>query len=641
MLAEKIRNAAKEIANTPHDCLLTNRSLGSRPRGAEKMNAVSRNTPAVLRIDDLLLDTGSRQVTRNGEPLNVSGLTFDLLFTLADEAPALVTYERLADQVWNGRPVSPETIRQRAKMLRHALADDAKSPRYFEPVRGQGYRLLVNTERVVGSMAAAQGGRRRSFVPYAAVAALIAIVGLLWIRDNAPPSVAVLPLVDFSEQGDQRHFADGIAEQLINELSNLDGLDVASRTESFFFRGPAHDLKTIGDTLGVSAVLEGSFRKSGDQIRITMQLVEVATGRNLWAKTFDRDLQDVFVVQDDIAASVAGALGVQLGVGGANGFRGAGTRNLRAYEAYMKEDYTTALQLDPSYAPAWGAEGIVIAGTMWRSPPSEAPAILERALEHVTKALELDPTSARAHSTFGTLMHATRNLARSEQAHAKALSLRRNEAGLMHYANMLMRNGMSTKALAAYEERSALLRIPDPHLNVRTFNVYVSLSQFDKARAAIEQLQDEFRPMGRLTLALNAGGMQDVREAMSEMPPGTIEGRLLFQPLLSMLDSRDRVLGHTRALAADDSVFWPDKYKTLAMLAAYFDEPAMAFDIFSREIMLTPIRFGTLWYPVMAEMRRLPGFKAFVVDIELDDYWRDYGWSDFCRPQGADDFVCE
>ena len=124
------------------------------------MHATPENSPVRYQIGDLVLDTGSRRVTRDGEPLSIGGLTFDLLLALAQASPSMASYDDLARSVWEGRPVSPETIAQRAKMLRDGLSDDAKSPRYLELIRGQGYRLVTDA-RVLGDESPGKSIRRR------------------------------------------------------------------------------------------------------------------------------------------------------------------------------------------------------------------------------------------------------------------------------------------------------------------------------------------------------------------------------------------------------------------------------------------------------------------------------------------------
>src|SRR5262249_52995928 len=121
-------------------------------------------------------------------------------------------------------------------------------------------------------------------------------------------SIAVLPFVDMSPARDQDYFCEGIAEELINSLTRIDGLRVAARTASFQFRGVCADVRAVGQQLGVETLLEGSVRKAGDQLRVTVQLIEVATGFHLWSERFDRALDDVFAIQDEIAQSVVATL---------------------------------------------------------------------------------------------------------------------------------------------------------------------------------------------------------------------------------------------------------------------------------------------------------------------------------------------
>ncbi len=396
------------------------------------MDATPDNPPAYYRIGDLVLDTGARRVIRGRTNLKLAGLTYDLLLALAQAAPSMLSYDALAEQIWNGRPVTPETIAQRAKMLRDALSDDARSPRYLELIRGQGYRLLPDVE-IIDRPRSVISNRR--WIPWA-VAAATALAAILAYSIYSDPgrarSVAVLPFTDMSPLGDQQYLADGVAEEVISHLAALEGLDVASRTESFFYRNESRDLQGIARALNVSTILEGSVRKSDEDIRVTVQLIDVDSGYQLWSKNFDEKLEDIFQIQDEIAASVAGALGVQLGVGTINQFPGAGTRSFDAYEAFLKNDFAEAIKLDPNYAAAWAAEGLRIAGTMWLNMPREAPAILKRAYLHTETALRLDPQSAQAHADFATMNYATMAWNRSEASYARALSMRRDTYVLGH-----------------------------------------------------------------------------------------------------------------------------------------------------------------------------------------------------------------
>lgn len=603
------------------------------------MDETPDKPPVFYRIDDLVIDTGSRRVSRGRKILKLGGLTYDFLVALIDAAPAMLSYDALGERVWQGRPVAPETIAQRAKMLRDALSDDARSPRYVELIRGQGYRLLGDVE-TVDSEPRRPGLTR--WMPWATAAGLVLVAVVLAAMIRTPqrtPSVAVLPFADMSPMSNQQYLADGIAEELINHLADLDGLDVASRTESFAYPTESRDIKRMGRALDVSAILEGSVRKSEDEIRVTVQLIDVDSGYHLWTQNFDEELDDIFDVQDEIAASVAGALGVQLGVGAINQFTGAGTRNFAAYEAFLKNDYVAAIRLDRAYAAAWAAEGLRIASTMWLHMPREAPAILERAFEHTQTALRLDPQSARAHADFATMNYATMDWIRSEQAFAEALSLRRDEYALQHYANMMMRTGRTSRAQQLHEERDALM--PDAYtqhpLRVR---VDLARNDLDAARARIPRLYANSRPHMNLFIALNSGSVAEVQAAIDALPTNLTVYQELYEPVRDLLNSPDRALPFLRSLLHDPARQWPSKYQGIALLAAFLDAPDMALEALLQDIPYTAIRLGTLWYPVMADVRQMEAFKTVVTDLNLVDYWREYGWGDFCRPVGEDDFAC-
>jgi serine/threonine-protein kinase len=182
------------------------------------------------------------------------------------------------------------------------------------------------------------------------------------------PSIAVLPFKNLSTDPDSEFFSDGLAEEILNALAQIDGLRVAARTSSFSFKGKSADLAEIGSKLHVSTVLEGSVRRAGNRIRVTAQLVDVSGGFQLWSERYDRELADIFDVQDEIARAIAGKLKVTLAAGGPRLVKPA-TSSLPAYELYLRgralllkrgrhvvegtECLKRAVELDPEFAQAW------------------------------------------------------------------------------------------------------------------------------------------------------------------------------------------------------------------------------------------------------------------------------------------------
>lgn len=465
-------------------------------------------------------------------------------------------------------------------------------------------------------------------------------------------SIAVLPFIDLSPDGDQQHFADGIAEELLNELNRLEGLSVAGRTSSFAFRDRNEDLRKIGESLSVSSILEGSIRRDKDRIRITAQLINAADGYHLWSRTYEREIVDIFTIQEQIAAAVAGALGVSLGVGDVNSFRGAGTNNVEAYDAYLQvinsQDLDRAdairmleraVRLDPGYAAAWAALGLSIGTTMWISPVDEAPEILDRAIPHLLRAVELESDSAYAYTLLATVNYARLDWIQSEDYYSKASGISFNGSTLYNYGNMLMRAGRSTDAIRIYEAAATAERHPVGAGSL-SVNATIALRQFAEARNVSQQMSPGGQALINYLIALNEGDPATIMSAIAELPQSGVSGEELFGPVLRAFESAEEVRIILQTVYGDPDLEWPSKFHDIALVAAYFGDPELSLEAISVEARLTTIRLGALWYPVMSQVRQLPAFAELVTDINLYDYWQAYGWSDFCRPTGDENFKC-
>ncbi len=267
-------------------------------------------------------------------------------------------------------------------------------------------------------------------------------------------SVAVLPFDSLSAESDDQYFGDGLAEELINVLSRIEGLDVPARTSSFRFRGGDRDIRQIGRQLGVSTVLEGSVRRSGDRVRISAQLISVADGYHLWSSTYDRDLDDIFAIQDEVARAIAEELKVEIHRDMDAGPIRRYTDNRLAYETYLKgryfwlrrdqhgmqkahELFEQALTIDPDYALA----RVGLADVYWTlavyvlAPPRTLHA---RARDEATRALELDESLAEAHVSLAALDMIQANWESAERGYRHAIELRPNYAYAHAYYAVLL-----------------------------------------------------------------------------------------------------------------------------------------------------------------------------------------------------------
>ena len=252
------------------------------------------------------------------------------------------------------------------------------------------------------------------------------------------PSIAVLPFLDLSPGKDQQYFCEGVAEEILNALTRIRDLHVAARSSSFQFSSQAGDVKAIGRKLGVTAILEGSVRKSGRRLRVTAQLVNVVNGYHIWSREFDEDLEDVFAIQDEIAASIAGALVETIGEREKEAIRAVPRTDVNAYDYYLRgrqffkrfhkvdieharQMFWQALDIDPNFALAWAGYADCHSFLMMYVDPD--PVHAQQADRASKRALELGPEQAEAHASRGLACLVGRDFNNAEAAFREALHL--------------------------------------------------------------------------------------------------------------------------------------------------------------------------------------------------------------------------
>jgi adenylate cyclase len=248
-------------------------------------------------------------------------------------------------------------------------------------------------------------------------------------------SICVIPFENISGDPEQTYFSDGITEDIITDLSHVSSLDVTSRNSAFVYKGQRISIPEIARELGVRYVLEGSVRKAGNRVRITAQLIEGPTDKHLWAERYDRDLDDIFAVQDDISRSIVAALKIRLGSSESRAIAQRGTNSPEAYRFYlMARRYwlggwarrrnliirlcEKALQIDPEYARAWALLSICQADLRFTADNSG-----QYGLEAAERALELDPNLADAHAAKARILLARGKVDESWKYHQRALEL--------------------------------------------------------------------------------------------------------------------------------------------------------------------------------------------------------------------------
>jgi TolB-like protein/DNA-binding winged helix-turn-helix (wHTH) protein len=306
--------SVKDLYNSFNNQIVTNllRKNSMTLRRAENLGA--------YRIDDIVVDTVRREVKRGGKTLKLGKLSYRLLVLLAEEAPRVVDRGEIIDRIWAGRFVTADTVKQRIVLLRKALGDDARAPRYISVVRGQGYKLIARVQPLeIGSLEE-NGWRPQRAATIAIGSAFAAIIAVAWLlslwfaepRDEAPRSIAVMAFADLSEDGGRQWFADGLSNDIGTRLQDIPDLRVAAWTSTQSLAAKQFTAGEIGTILDVSHVLDGAIRFVGEKFRVDVQLNEASTDTQLWADRYEGAMTDILTVQEEIAVDVADQLRVML-----------------------------------------------------------------------------------------------------------------------------------------------------------------------------------------------------------------------------------------------------------------------------------------------------------------------------------------
>jgi TolB-like protein len=406
-------------------------------------------------------------------------------------------------------------------------------------------------------------------------------------------SVAVLPFVNMSSDPEQEYFSDGMAEQVLDQLSRVPGLRVIARTSSFAFRSKEVDVATIAQRLNVSHVLEGSVRKAGNRVRITAQLIRASDSSHLWSETYDRELTDVFAIQDEIATAVVQKLKVTL-LGGKLPARST-TASLDAYSLYLqgrylfdrhgREDmekavslYRKALELDPSYAPAWAAlaeVGWILAEEGYR----EVDAAARDSLESAQRALHLDPQLALAHSMTGNIKFSYYwDWPAADASFKRAVACDPGDMGATFRSGLLALGlGRVNDAVALFR-RAVTLSPISPSAHEWLSHAYLASNRLDDAekeiRTALDLSPDLSQGWYRLGFVLLEKGMATAAlEAMQKERAENwrLPGLALAWHALGRRTESDRALGEAIGKYADTMAY------QIAEVYAYRGEADEAF----------------------------------------------------------------
>jgi adenylate cyclase len=377
------------------------------------------SSQGTIRFGDLNVDLHSGELRKRGMRIKLQVQPFQVLQMLLEHAGEVVTREELQKRIWPADTFVDfdQGLNNAVKRLREALGDDAEKPRFIETLSKRGYRFISPVEELVKEP-------RIPAMPASAVTV---------------DSIVVLPFTNMSADPENEFFADGITEEIINALAQLPQLYVVARSSAFSFKGKHIDPRVVGEQLKVRTILEGSVRKAGDCLRITAQLVNAADGFHLWSERYDREMRDIFAIQDDIARSIAERLTLTLDRTERESLVRAGTKNLEAYQLYLKgrtlvyrrggaiphavECFEKAVRLDPDYALAWAglADAYSALGYYGLAPTQ---ACMPKGTEAARRAVALGPSLAEAHAALAmAALMGTWDEAEAEREFLRALDL--------------------------------------------------------------------------------------------------------------------------------------------------------------------------------------------------------------------------
>lgn len=399
-----------------------------------------QSAPAGLRFDKFHLDPASGELHQNGHKIPLTPKAFELLRVLVEHPGQVVTRDELRAKLWAADTFVEfdDSLNHTVKRLRRALGDSAENPQFIETLPRYGYRFIVKVEtpdaleppespkptpsRQVGTHAIVVGAALLVFVAVLLGFNVGGLRGRWFGRASSPPirSLAVLPLSNLSGDSQQDYFADGMTDALITDIAKVHGLKVISRTSVMRFKDTKEPLPEIARTLGVDGILEGSVQRSGEHVRITVQLIRAPTDTHLWAESYERNTRDILTLQGEIAQAVVREIKVTLAPNEAQRVAAARPVDPAVYELYLKGRYEAdrllqegikksldyfqqVINLDPTFTPAYCglADSYTTLGIDGFAAGND---VYPKAKEAALKALQLDPNSAEAHASLGFVL---------------------------------------------------------------------------------------------------------------------------------------------------------------------------------------------------------------------------------------------
>jgi transcriptional activator of cad operon len=483
----------------------------------------SRDKEGALQIGEWIVNPSRDSISKGAETQKLEPRTMRLLLCLADAGGEVVSVDRLLNEVWSGVIVGSASVYQSVSQLRKLLGDVDPDPTYIATVPRKGYRLIAPVTRLDApsgtSAAAAVPSAEPTQLPprsrtkplllgAALLIALIAVGAVIWKKTSTGRllstvnSIVVLPFIDMTADKSDQSFCDGLTEELSSWLAQIPTLRVVARTSAFAFRGQEQDVRKIGKALDTNHILEGSLRRSGNRMRITVQLIDARTGYHLWSEDFDRPIDDAIKIQEDISRSVAGTLQVRLTTDSERQLAARRTTDSQAYQLYLLgrhfaqllpestaraiELYRQVLVADPNFTPAYPELAYALLNqAQFRGTPIDDVATQLEPL--IATALRLDDRMSAAYAVRGALRASQSRTKEALDDLQHAISINPSDMGAFaEIGRIRLFDGQPREALKGYD-RAAALDPLNPTLQGARCKALEDLAQYQAAASACER----------------------------------------------------------------------------------------------------------------------------------------------------------
>lgn len=614
----------------------------------------------VVRFSVFELDRNTRELRKNGRKVRLEGKPLLLLDLLIRAGGGVVTRDEVRRSLWPDDTFVDfeHSINSAVKRLRQALDDSAETPRFVETLPRRGYRFIYPLNG--GTVEAVRPRPWRRLVRTGGLAAAALILCLLvvgfgggvrnrwhWGRQSKITSIAVLPFENLSGNPDQEYLADGLTEELINDLSHMSAFrKVPSRTSAMSYKGTRKPLRDIGKELGVDAIVEGSFTREHDSVRVVVQLIDTETDRHIWSERYDTDVRSILELRREISQRIA--LEIRIKLTPQEEYRLARHRsaNPRAYDAYLKarymqskwEDvsnltkavalYNEAIQSQPDFAPAYAGRSMVQlylgAALMEVTRPME---VVPQAKADALKALEIDPESAEGYEALGWVQHNYEwDWKAAEASYRKAIELNPNYAPPYMWLGHLLQTIGRRSESPALMERAHELDPLSTHVHWAVAEAYMLAGDMNHAEQQCREavaLHADFWPahalLGNIFLWQRRYG-----EAIASMRKAVVVSRR-HPYALGMLGSAyalsgdrakaDSILAELDRIAATKSVAPPIMVRVYASLGEQREAAQWLKRAYDERWSETPR--VPLWGPVVDGLRGYPAYEQLLAKMNV------------------------